>query len=192
VITGDLVDNWSGLGFQKASFQKKFEFEEYKSIRDQFHFDYYLEQPGNHDEFTIYSFNSSLHYFRNFTLIRDQKGLVANHVDFVVNSTPDDTSAAPTGNTNGVRVLQPIDSRDFTFSEQKISIDTDASNSPIDTEPLFRVHSFTTPKFTFLMLNPYFWPSPPAMVDFWAHPTESMLDSIQDHLKGLEMSHFAH
>jgi hypothetical protein len=46
-------------------------------------------------------------------------------------------------------------------------------------EDKFRIFTVETPDFAFIFLNPFYFPTTHAVIDFWAHPRDKMLDDFE-------------
>jgi predicted MPP superfamily phosphohydrolase len=90
VLTGDLVNNFGRRRFFRYGMQCEDEFKAYAKANNHYRsqFKYFFDQPGNHDEFELYSFDSPSHYYRNYSLEPHQSDTIGT---FRVHShqTPD-------------------------------------------------------------------------------------------------------
>ena len=129
VVAGDVVENWKKATLGRIPTQRLDQFKLYKQIVDDHSqaFKYYFDIAGNHDLFSVWSYDSPKHYYRQYS------GSLPNlpgHENYSV----------------------------------------------------FRVHSYETPEFAFVMLNPFLFPMTPANVDFWARVDDEMLDAFEAEL----------
>lgn len=115
-ITGNIADNQRDEELNYGH-QTEIDFLNYKLISQKFHFPFFQELAGNHDEFGLSSYNSYHHYFRKYT------------------------------SWNG------------TFDAFQASV-------------------YYYEKQAFIQLNPFEYPSPRALVDFYARPNLTLLDRI--------------
>ncbi|KAK8888706.1 Transmembrane protein 62 [Tritrichomonas musculus] len=85
LICGDLVENFEGKSsLFRNSRQLEEEFVQYKKLEDKYQKDFIIVASGNHDEFTLDTYNSKIHYLLKYCSYYSKNNFFADWKNFVI------------------------------------------------------------------------------------------------------------